>query len=135
MQLDTSTNALGATAAGGVERAASGAASAKDVGELREAALAFESLFTQMMLQSMRATEFGDDLTGHDGGQVGQEHHEGEGGRYSREGCTGITACTDHDSRNQRTQEGQHCYYRKKSTSVAHSIPLIPRVSFFFPRV
>ena len=69
MQLDAATlNPLGATAVGGVERLAGQAGAAQNVESLREAALAFESLFTQMMLQSMRATEFGDDLTGNSGG-------------------------------------------------------------------
>ena len=69
MQLDAATlNPLGATAVGGVERLDGQAGAAQNVESLREAALAFESLFTQMMLQSMRATEFGDDLTGNSGG-------------------------------------------------------------------
>ena len=53
MQLDAATlNPLGATAVGGVERLAGQAGAAQNVESLREAALAFESLFTQMMLQS-----------------------------------------------------------------------------------
>lgn len=69
MQLEAATvNPLAATVTGGVERLAGRASSAQDIQTLREAALQFESLFTQMMLQSMRATEFGDDLTGSSGG-------------------------------------------------------------------
>lgn len=71
MQLQSSNlNPLGATANGGVERVAGQAAAgqqSQDAKALREAALQFEALFTQMMLQSMRATEFGDDLSGNGG--------------------------------------------------------------------
>ncbi|MEC9408169.1 MAG: glucosaminidase domain-containing protein [Pseudomonadota bacterium] len=71
MELQSPTlNPLGATANGGVERLAGQAAGGQQAGDaqaLREAALQFEALFTQMMLQSMRATEFGDDLSGHGG--------------------------------------------------------------------
>lgn len=71
MELQSPTlNPLGATANGGVERMAGQASAGQQAGDakaLREAALQFEALFTQMMLQSMRATEFGDDLSGNGG--------------------------------------------------------------------
>ena len=41
-----------------------GSARREDPGALREVAQQFESLFTHMMLQSMRSASFGDDLTG-----------------------------------------------------------------------
>ncbi|MBI2382552.1 MAG: flagellar assembly peptidoglycan hydrolase FlgJ [Gammaproteobacteria bacterium] len=44
------------------------AAQGNDPKVLREAARQFEALFTQMLMKSMRAVSFGDDLTGEQGG-------------------------------------------------------------------
>jgi len=51
-------------------------AQANDPKALRAAAQQFEALFTQMMLKSMRATHFGDDLTGGQEGQVYQDMYD-----------------------------------------------------------